>query len=350
MRARPIARREGVALPVPRVAGFSLVELMISMTISLMLLATLIAVFVNASSASNRLERNSRQLENGRYTMELLSDDLRVAGYYGEVDVGNLAVPAALPDPCSMQPAQWAAAMPIHVQGYDGGSGAPACIPAEVKPDTDILVVRRVNTCIAGDGGCAPAVAGKPYLQATLCNGDTSPYVLGVFGAAAFKLRRRDCATPATLREYRVNIYFISTTNGAGRNVPTLMRLELDGSTMTQVPLVEGIEEFNVEYGIDDDGDGHPDQYTADPSHYTYPGCAVCTAVNNWSNVVTVRLHVLARSADPSPGHTDSNRYSLGRDAAGDLISMGPRNDGYRRQAYTALVRIENPAGRRDRP
>jgi type IV pilus assembly protein PilW len=339
------------ALPVHAcAAGFSLVELMVSMAIGLMLLATLLAVFANASSARSELERNSRQFENGRYAVELLSDDLRVAGYYGEFNVDALAAPAALPDPCSTVPAEWAAAMPIHVQGYDGGSGAPACIPADVKANTDILVVRRVKTCAAGVAGCEPAIAGKPYLQATLCNTDGNPFVLGPFGTTEFPLMRKDCTTPAALREYMVNVYFISADNRAGQNIPTLMRLELTGSTMAQIPLVEGIEEMTLEYGVDDDGDGQPDAYTADPSLYTYAGCAVCTAVHNWSNVVTAQLHLLARSPEPSPGHVDTKSYALGHDAAGNAITVGPKNDAYRRHVYTALVRIVNPAGRRDRP
>jgi type IV pilus assembly protein PilW len=331
-------------------AGFSLVELMVSMAIGLMLLATLLVVFANASSARSELERNSRQFENGRYAVELLSDDLRVAGYYGEVNVDALAAPAELPDPCSTDPAEWAAAMSIHVQGYDGGLGAPACIPPDVKPNTDILVVRRVKTCVAGVAGCEPTIAGKPYLQATLCNTDMNPYVVGPFGTTAFPLMRKDCTTPAALREYMVNVYFISANNRAGQNIPTLMRLELTGSTMAQIPLVEGIEEMNVEYGIDDDGDGQPDAYTADPTLYTYAGCTVCTAVHNWSNVVTAQLHILARSQEPSPGHIDTRSYSLGPDAAGNAITVGPKNDAYRRHVYTAVVRIVNPAGRRDRP
>ena len=339
------------ALPVhTRAAGFSLVELMVSMAIGLMLLATLLAVFANASSARSELERNSRQFENGRYAVELLSDDLRVAGYYGEFNVDVLAAPAALPDPCSTAPAEWAAAMPIHVQGYVGGSGTPACIPADVKPNTDILVVRRVKTCVAGVAGCEPAIAGKPYLQATLCNTDGNPFVLGPFGTTEFPLMRKDCTTPAALREYMVNVYFISADNRAGQNIPTLMRLELTGSTMAQIPLVEGIEEMTLEYGVDDDGDGQPDAYTADPTLYTYAGCAVCTAVHNWSNVVTAQLHVLARNPEPSPGHVDTKSYALGHDAAGNAITVGPKNDAYRRLVYTALVRIVNPAGKRDRP
>ncbi|MGH8700025.1 MAG: PilW family protein [Burkholderiales bacterium] len=330
--------------------GFSLIELMVSMTIGLMLLATLLVVFANASSARGELERSSRQIENGRYAVELLSDDLRVAGFFGEINVGALAAPAVLPDPCSTVAADWAAAMPVHVQGYDEGFGAPACIPADIKPNTDILVVRRAKTCVAGAAGCEAATAGKPYVQSTLCGNEMPPYIVGAFGTTAFPLKRKDCATPAALREYLVNVYFISANNRAGQNIPTLMRLELTGSALAQVPLVEGIEKMNIEYGIDHDGDGQPDAYTSDPTNYTYAGCTVCTAVNNWSNVVTAQLHVLARSPERSPGHIDTKSYFLGPDAAGNAITVGPTNDGYRRHVYTAMVRIVNPAGRRDRP
>lgn len=333
-----------------RGAGFSLVELMVSMTIGLILLATLLVVFANASTARGELERSSRQIENGRYAVELLSDDLRIAGYFGEVNVGALAAPAVVPDPCSTTPAEWAAAMPIHVQGYDVGFGAPACIPADIKPNTDILVVRRAKTCVAGVAGCEPATAGKPYVQSTLCSNEMPPYAVGRFGATAFTLKRKDCTTAAALREYLVNVYFISSNNRRGQNIPTLMRLELTGSAMAQIPLVEGIEEFNVEYGMDNDGDGQPDAYTGDPANYTYAGCTTCTSVNNWTNVVTAQIHVLAQSPEPSPGYIDTKIYSLGLDAAGNPINVGPKNDAFRRHVYGSMVRIVNPAGRRDRP
>jgi len=101
---------------------------------------------------------------------------------------------------------------------------------------------------------------------------------------------------------------------------------------------------------IDDDGDGQPDAYIADPTTYTYAGCIECRAVDNWANVVTAKLHVLARSPEPSPGHIDTKTYTLGHDDAGNAITVGPKKDGYRRHVYTAMVRIVNPAGRRDRP
>jgi type IV pilus assembly protein PilW len=335
-----------------REAGLSIVELMISLVLGLMILTAVISVFVNASAARSELERTSRQIENGRFAIELLSEDLRLAGFYGEMDGTALPAMGALADPehdpCSITLAHWSKALNFHLRGYDNGAGVPACVPATLKAGTDVMVVRRVKSCVAGAAGCEAAAAGKPYLQVSMCDTEmaANPFVVAL-GAGAFPLRTRDCATAAGRRQYLVRIYFVSTNNGAGQSVPTLKMMELDGGAMVETPLVEGIEEFSIEYGIDTNGDGTTDAYTADPTAYA---CAGCTPESNWRNVVTVQLYILARNTELSPGYNDDKTYTLGRDAAGNPLIKGPFNDGYRRHMYTGLVRIANVAGRRDTP
>lgn len=334
-------------------AGLSLIELMVSIVLGLVILTAVISVFVNASAARNEIERTSRQIENGRYAIELLSDDLRVAGFYGEMGIASLPAMGALGDaehnPCSTNAAHWSKAMNFHVLGYDNGNGVPACVPASLKAGTDVVVVRRVKTCVAGVAGCEAATNGKQYLQVSLCDTEmaTAPFVIGLEGTAAYPLRIRDCATRAGQRQYLVRIYFISTDNGSGQAVPTLKMMELTGGATVETPLVEGIEHFNVEYGMDTDGDGAVDAYSTDPTAYV---CGTCTPESNWTNVLTAQFYVLARNIDTSPGFSDGKTYSLGRDAAGNPVTVGPFNDGYRRHIYTGLVRIANAAGRRDTP
>jgi len=345
-------------------AGVSLVELMIAMVLGLIILAGLASIFANSSRSREELERSSRQIENGRFAMETLTDDLRLAGFYGELDVRPLLPPGALPDPCSTNPLVWAAAIPVHVQGYDNGNGIPACIPASRKGGTDVIVVRRAATCEAGVAGCPPTQATLPFIQVSKCA--TIPpappeasYVIGSWGTAAFNLRLRNCATAAGVRQYYVRIYFIdNTVNGAGVSVPTLTRLDFTGTGWTTSPLVEGIEEFNIEYGIDwhgatiaDPPDGAPDDYTTDPTTFTAAG--LCTACVNpaytWANVVTARINLLARNIEPTPNFIDGKTYSLGRDAANTEITVTPGGP-FRRHAYTGMVRIVNAAERRDVP
>jgi type IV pilus assembly protein PilW len=363
--------------------GVSMIELMIAMTLGLIVLAALVSVFANSSAARAEMERSARQIENGRYAMEILTDDLRHAGFYGEATVrigvqdsaapGTVAtpltvnLPAAIPDPCSGNNADWFAALLIAVQGYDNGTGfgATTCTLTNQVAGTDVIVVRRAATCEAGSGTCAAATNGLPYVQISKCATETPlfPFTMGLRGTVAFTYTLKDCATPAGLRQYYVHIYYISSDNGATPPVaiPTLKRKEYcpgctgaDATGFVDTPLVEGIEQFNIEYGIDTDGDGQPDGYTADPNLWTGPasGCnpaGACTAIQNWANVVAVRMYVLARNIDPSPNYVDSKTYTLGHNAAGGLISV-TTGDAYRRHVYSSLVRIVNSAERRDTP
>jgi type IV pilus assembly protein PilW len=351
--------------------GISMVELMIAMVLGLIVMAALASIFANSSAARAEMERSSRQIENGRFAMELLADDLRMAGFYGELNVRGLNATTALQDPCSFDPFVWARAISVGIQGYDNGTGAPPCMPAGMKPNTDILVVRRAGTCEAGAAGCDAAADGLPYVQVSKCSpenvggpGTSTPYKIGIRGGAVvgqqiaagilslpnFDLNVRSCASPAGIRRYYVRIYFISTDNGNGLAVPTLKRLDLTGNAFTETPLVEGIEELNIEYGIDTDADGNPDFYNTDPTTFTNSGaCTTCNPYNNWSSVVTARVSLLARNIESSPGYTDTKTYTVGRNAAGADVTVTPA-DAFRRHAYSGLVRVVNIAQRRETP
>jgi len=345
-------RRRFAAVPLRRAqAGLSLIELMVSLTLGLLVLSGVLTAFFNTSAARNEVERTSRQIENGRYAVDLISTDLRLAGFFGEFNAAQGSAPAALPaDACSLAVTDWNAWLPFHLLGYDGaGFTSPNCTIANLKAGADVLVVRRARTCAAGVAGCQAAAPGMPYIQTSSCAGEVASHRLGLEGAATFDLKKKDCTTPAEKRQYLTRIYYLSTDNGDGEAVPTLMRLELTGAGWVAVPLVEGIEQFNIEYGIDTNGDGAPDVYAANPSDYPKGACAGACPVNNWMNVVTARFHVLARNLDPSPGYTDGKTYELGRDENGNTVSVTP-GGAYRRHVYSALVRIANAAGRRETP
>jgi type IV pilus assembly protein PilW len=353
-----------------RQSGLSLIELMVSITIGLIILTGVAYVFINTSDARRELERTSRQLENGRFAIDVLQDDLRLAGFYGELSVGSIssttvpptAVPTAPPDPCSTAQADWNQAIHVHLQGYAGGIGAPtSCLTSalNILPGTDILVVRRARTCVAGSTGCGTATNGLPYIQVGMCATVVTTHEIGLEGTASFPLLKKDCTTPANKRQYYVNIYYVSTDNGSGVNVPTLKRLTFTGAGFTVDPLVEGIEQFHVEYGLDTTvgGDGSPDVYVRDPNNYPEGACSDSCKVTNWMNAVTVRVFVISRSLETSPGYSDAKSYPLGDagtvyTAAFPAVTYTPAtaDRGYRRHAYSALVRITNPAGRRDVP
>lgn len=338
-----------------RQRGLSLIELMISITIGLLILSAMATLFANQSRTRSELDKSNRMIDNGRYSLEVLSENLRLAGFYGTLNPSSVALPGAVPDPCSTVMANIAAAIPLHVQGFDAAnantaSTRPSCVPATLKTGSDILVIRRVDTSPVGtttyaitQASASAVAAATPYLQASQCQYDSpaTPYMVGN-NPTSLTLRQRNCTTASTtpyadLRRMMVQIYYIDANNQTGDGIPTLKRVELnDAGAMATVPLVEGIEYMQVEYGQDTDDDGVADAYVET--------CAddVC-----WSNIVSVKLNIIARNIEQSAGQNDAKTYSLGM--AGDYAPTGDDRK-YKRHAYTQVVRLVNPSSRREAP
>lgn len=355
-----------------RQQGFTLVELMVAIAIGLLMLAGLSTLFAGNNNSQMEIERANRQVENGRYAMQVISGDLRNAGYFGEFDATGYS-PATLPDPCATTVAGITAAIPLAVQGYDNVTASTlGCLStAGVKAGTDIVVVRHTQTCVVGAADCEPASAGGPFFQASLCNNSfelngesiTGKYQVGT-SATGLTLHKRDCSadgttgTVADLRRLLTHIYFIANSSVDGDNIPTLKRAEIvsSGNTISVsiVPLAEGIENMQIEYGIqnpaDDDAvpsaaDGVADVYTA-----SVPGAFACAdavcGLKNWNHVVSLKVNLLARTLSPSLGYTDTKTYNLGMKADGTANVIAAANDKYKRHVFTQMVGLPNVAGR----
>ena len=370
--------------PARAVRGFSLIELMTSITIGLLILAGLASVFVNSSTANREMRNTSEQIENGRYAIEMLTQDIRHAGFYGELSTLP-TVPAAAPDPCAAPTAGTVtntvnASLALPVQ-YVSAAAIPAgcaalLAAANLQPNSDIIVVRRTDTTMVNSAGSGTIAGNTVYLQTTA---DTASMQYGVAGAitnaqdatqTASVLQRRDFSvaasgTPlafpfiaAAIRAYHVRVYFVapcSVPNGGGsvctgsaddlgKPIPTLKRLELgSGGAFTVVPLVEGIQAIRIEYGVDNLpatadpgtgllGDSVPDSFTNTPS------------VTDMGNTVAARVYVLARNTTATSGYVDNKTYTMG------TFTTTATNDSFKRHVYSAETRIANQAGRREIP
>jgi type IV pilus assembly protein PilW len=332
-------------------SGFTLIELMVGLALGFFVLLVVTTVFTNASGQRHDMERTGRQIENGRYAMQLLSDDIVNAGYFGEFDPRDVGPPAAKPDPCSTSVADLKNNVMMHVQGYPDAVAAALTCLADVKIGTAAIAIRRTETCTIGVNCDAP-VDTQIYLHSSLCYSAaelqdpdvTKHYVVAAWpNAALTSLHQHDCAAIAPVRAYVMHIYFVANNNDPGDGVPTLKRAELGaGGAFAIVPLVEGIENLQFEYGLDTNANSNPDAMTVDPGTYNGCGADPCY-IANWVNAMTVRVHVLSRSLEASPGHTDTKTYDLGLAAP-----VGPFADGFKRHAYTGTIRMNNPAGRRE--
>lgn len=364
--------------PTKHTAGLSLIELMVALAISSLLMLGLVASFKSSSDSQKALEKAGILIENGRYAVNLIADDLRIAGYFGYyADESN--PPTSLQDPCSTSTATLLTAVKMPIQGYpsstlptalSGTACASLLTSNNLKSGSDVLVVRRADTQMFS----GTPVDGQIYVQA---NSDTINVLEGDSGAgtvnatssntvdgnaqALKKYPKVATSDWADIRKYHVDVYFVSPcaigtgTNGVCQagdaRMPTLKRLELtasSGSTsMEIVPLVEGIEFMKVEYGIDTtpstvdaltklSGDSIPDTYVTAPT------------AAQWPYVVAARVYLLARATETTQGYTDSKSYTLGVVSGGTTIAAA--SDSYTRHVFSAEVRPMNLAGRREIP
>lgn len=400
------------------VHGFSLVELMISLAIGSVIVIALVGLFVNATRSNRDIARNNSMIEGGRFAVHSLREDAWHAGFWGNHlptfdDFSFRDAPedlplltSAPPDPClayaSWNTAHRNALIAVPLQVTDVPNFCSTVIQDKIA-NSDVLVVRHAATCepyVNGVGDCAPLspTAEEVLFQHSLCesqldppdNADGTPGVAQRYRLSRtlgdLTLKKRDCSTTAGIRRFVSNIYYVrSWSSTPGDGIPTLVKSTygLESGLPAQLaaqPVVEGIEAFRVELGIDNKGkqDAYVVNYAeaiafTDPFSLTTPtnrgdgspdgpfirclaASAPCTN-ETLINVVVARIHLIARANEPTNAYRDDRVYDLGlapsicavgNTAAGcDSATLDPS---YRRQLFTTALRLTNVTGRRELP
>jgi type IV pilus assembly protein PilW len=88
--------------------------------------------------------------------------------------------------------------------------------------------------------------------------------------------------------------------------------------------IATGIEDLQLEYGIDTNGDGNPNVYMSAPT------------LTDLQTVVSARIYLLARTTDIDVRHTNQKTISIGN--APDYTP----NDSFHRRVYSTTVAIQN--------
>src|SRR5664279_1931585 len=71
-----------------REAGFTLIEMMVAITIGLFILAGVVGVLATNSNNSRTNDRTSELMTNGRYALDSMKQELRQAGFRGYTSTG----------------------------------------------------------------------------------------------------------------------------------------------------------------------------------------------------------------------------------------------------------------------
>ena len=347
-------------------AGFTIVELMVSATLGILILGGAISMFASNKRVYTEQDEMGRLQENARFALDLMVNDVRMAGHTGCADdmgtvtnhvngagvVGNLYnfMPIEGRDEAG---ATWLPSLSVDQVGtmvansdsitlrYLAHTGiqsmTPAMTPASFEIHTsagsDIVQgdVIAISDCVGADifvatTTAATSTAGCVSVLPTDACRDTIEYQAGVIAGAApgnaTAVLSRTYNAEATIWRYITNRYYVSN-DAAGR--PALFR---QSGVAPPVALIDGVDNLEIKYGEDTAGSDRVADIYSDAD-----------AVVDWDNVVSVRFALLMRSIEEYGADLDTRTYTL----LGRVIDPTPvANDRRRRRVFTTTVEVRN--------
>ncbi len=347
--------------------GFTLVEIMVAMTIGLIILGAVAQIFATSRSTYSLEEGLARVQENARFAMEFVAGDVRMAGYAGCLNINqasNSNVAYSVNN--QLQTPNFATnfAPGLHIQAHSAsGSIWTPALPAALTasgptplPDTDVLIIRRANdlmfpldiamgtvddpvTIDAADATALELQQNDVVLLADCNNLDifqitntdpTSGTLAHDVGPNQDGNLSRAYGTNSEVMKLLTRAYFIGTGASGG---PALFRSEgMPGGNMIKRELVDNVESMRVIYGEDTDASAD-----ATANRYRLPG-----TVTNWDRVVSIRVAMLIRSPDESGPDMDTNVYNLLGDTVSASDDFDPEDDRRRRRVFSSTIQLRN--------
>jgi type IV pilus assembly protein PilW len=306
-----------------RQVGVTLVELMVALLIGSLLIVGAVTVYMQSRNSYRTTDSSARLQETGRYVFNLVEPDVRGAGFWGmhnhADDVTNAALPAEPQEGVDVGVGNncgnnWVTDVTHFLDGREDGIYGLACPATNPDGDSDVLIVRRASVAVA-----AP-VAGRLQIQSNRVAGR-------IFSDGA--IPAGFAAAPASLtHDLVVNAYYVSNMppGADGLQQFELRRQSLvAGPAVQDAAVIQGVQNLQVQFGIDGNGDGNADRYANPP--------IVNPAV---TRVVSARIWLLLVSDQREVGFVDDRTYTLGSTV------LGPFNDDRRRLVMSKTIQIRN--------
>jgi type IV pilus assembly protein PilW len=335
--------------------GVSLVELMVSITIGLILIAGVMSIFFSSKVTYFTNEKTARLQENGRVALDLVTHDLRSAGYMG--CAREVPFTSTLNASASVL---WNYALPVQGFESDGvGTWAPVIAagtldPAPI-PESDVVVVRafqRDGRALRVESDLATLTSDPVVLNTTAVSVGSIMMITDCTASSVFQVTGYAAGAPNGTIEHAVGganpgnatndfdylylrgsrvaplqtiVYYVANDpNGE----PALYRQT--GNTQPADLLVEGVQALQIAYAVDTTNDRIADDYVA------------ANAVTDWDNVMSVTLAMLIRSVEQGTD-VDSKTYELLTAALGGQ-EFGPFDDRRMRMVFTTTIALRNRA------
>lgn len=341
--------------------GVTLIELLVALVLGLVLLTGIGHLFLATNRTLTLQDELSRIQENARLAIDLMTTDIRSAGFTGcpaqgkvannlqavddsrewmaHFDKGILGLSSGSETTSQIDASAISEAIVIHSIHFEEGitvsnhnpttatatlvSNLPSAqdegdLFAFISDDCDQVSVFRGGAGTENNTVTHPASSGN----LTNCTSHLEGHYNCHTSAASAQSMNHTGSLLAPLYSYA---YYIRNSN----NVPSLYRKEAgeysSGNAKNAEALVEGIENINILYGIDSDNDGVANQY--------HSADTLQPDSNEWNRVTSIKLELLARSLNEVAPEPQSYFF------AGELIEP---EDNFIRRNFITTIQLRN--------
>ena len=313
--------------------GFSLLEVILSLSVGLVLFAGIMSVFVGMRITTQETNSLGVMQENGRFALSVFTDDLMRQNFWGDLSSSlnaSNSISISLPTmpattDCTGQGlnnSSFPRALG-HFRTLWGMTAVNAnpinCID-DARVGSDILQIKRVLANPLSPLTDNPD-NGSYWLNINYANGVIFPGTIAV-----------PFVNNSQLWQYQHHVYYVRNETQGDITVPVLMQARLSNggaNLMKFQPLIEGIEVIRFMYGVDTDDDRVVNAYIS----------ASKMTEDYWNNtdakILAVKVYILARDILPDEDYKNEKTYFLG-----DLKVIS--DDHYRRLLLISTVTLHN--------
>lgn len=293
--------------------GLSLIELLVAITISLLLLAGVLQIFIGSRQTYTLQDGMARLQENARYVLDRIGQDITRTGYLGCSDSNDVTITNNLND----QGLAYDFATAIFAQDNAGfnntdiltlryGSSGGIRITTNVNnttPGEDVLMLDTTNPNydrleqfdIITLSNCETVtvfmVTNNPTSSAGRIDGDTG--IVAAFGPNAGQSNNaKDIGGVFTTENGSLATAFktTSTTYLVGPSFSGNGNALFANTIDPNNELIQGVEDFQVLFGVNDDATLGADRYVT-ANNVTNGG-------TDWNDVVSVRINLRLNTVD----------------------------------------------------
>lgn len=363
-----------------RQLGFTLVELLVAVAISLILTLAITMMLVRYEGGRRTLTSTNDSSIGGAYVAYLLDRTLRSAGsgftQGGRVNLGCqllvsrdattvLPSSAAFPAPFASVP-QTVRLAPVVAHAGAGADGSDVLMvqtgssglgeaPLRVLTGSATASELRVPATLGMRGGDLALVyqGGSDCLMQQLASGfaggaDQLMTFGGSYAVAELNgVRLQDMGAPSTATAWVAPLGHVSENPpqfqllgvGANATLMTYDLLRLTGSN-TPVAVADGVADLRVLYGVDTTGDGKIDSWQK-PTGTTWGAAALLngtpTAQANLTSIIALRVGILVRNSSPQRDPVAPASITLFKDLGSALEVERTLSDAEKQLTWRAI-------------